>query len=157
MLVRVTFGDGQSPTYCNQACVKAAMWGPGESVNNVFNEASFGKVTFPESKGKIMDVTIPKSPGGYQGCDTAGYAADAIAAVKRQGVNVDAYDHQVFYIADMPILCPGYTSFAFGGPIWTIFSMFFVSCLHFRQSSACRFAKRHCCFKLNKVGSIINK
>ena len=107
VLVRVTFGDGQGPSYCDQACARAAMWGTGDSVDTVMARASSGAVSFPSSKGKVMDVRLGKSPGNYQGCDTAGYAADAAAAAKLQGVVLDRYDHQVFYIADIT-QCPGW-------------------------------------------------
>lgn len=105
--MRVTFSDGQGPSYCSQDCIKNAMWNNADSVANVINEASFGKVTFPWQKAKVIDVTLPKSPGQYTGCDTANYAADAAAVAKQSGVTVENYDHQVYYIADLA-QCPGW-------------------------------------------------
>jgi len=58
LIIRVNY-NGVSPAYCDEDCIKQNMWATkGNSINGLFTDASYGKVTFPQALSKVVTVNI---------------------------------------------------------------------------------------------------
>eukprot|EP00994_Dinema_validum_P001294 NODE_125_length_2430_cov_102.784544_g91_i0.p1 GENE.NODE_125_length_2430_cov_102.784544_g91_i0~~NODE_125_length_2430_cov_102.784544_g91_i0.p1 ORF type:complete len:601 (+),score=147.29 NODE_125_length_2430_cov_102.784544_g91_i0:500-2302(+) len=70
------------------------MW---PTLNNYFIQCSHGQISFPESKGIALTVTIAQSTQDSAG---RGETVDrAVAAAAQQGVDLNSYDHRIFVMS----------------------------------------------------------
>ena len=107
LMIRVKYlGSGGDPaSYCNEQCMRDNAWnGISGHLDGMIRESSYGKVSFPQSSGRVTSVQVSKYISSQQGCPVEQMKNDADAQLRNQGVNLNSYDHRVYYI---PANTPG--------------------------------------------------
>lgn len=66
-MARLIYAEA-APDYCDEGCMRDNMWTGKYNVNVLFQESSQGKVSFPESEGKIVSVLINKDAASEKLC-----------------------------------------------------------------------------------------
>ena len=91
LLVRVNFLNA-AVSYCNEACVRAAMWAPAgassqRAANEAFKASSYGQTEFDEEASDVITVTVNErmSTNYARGCPTREIAAVAEALARSAG------------------------------------------------------------------------
>ena len=111
--VRAVYTD-YAPDYCNLTCVREGMWGtpihPGANlglshryvgnVSRMFHDASFGRLKWPESRGRVMDCNIgqPVSVHGSSCRSSSIIATVKQACLANHGVDPDKFTHFEIFI-----------------------------------------------------------
>eukprot|EP00037_Helgoeca_nana_P027609 m.316925 g.316925 ORF g.316925 m.316925 type:complete len:2014 (-) comp27552_c0_seq1:55-6096(-) len=105
LLIRVCYeGNDDCPTYCDEACARAAMWTGASNVNDAYRESSYNRVSFPESSGAVVTVRLNASSSDVVGCPFVPIAdkADAMLIAARAAdpslPDVGAFVHKVYYL-----------------------------------------------------------
>jgi hypothetical protein len=70
----------------------------------VYCSPRYGKITFPESQGQIVSITLQKRVQSLSDCPFWDMGLEADAAVRAQhGIDPDSFTHRSYYIpADTP-------------------------------------------------------
>ena len=104
LLIRVNFLDA-SVSYCNEACVRAAMWAPAGSsnrraANEMFKASSYGQTEFDEAASDVITVTVNEKMATIyaRDCPTDKIAGVAESLARTAGHTVDDYQHRVFFM-----------------------------------------------------------
>lgn len=103
--MRLVYSNGESD--CDEACVRASMWGNADSVAAVVEEASYGSTTFPSHLGVIVSVDMGKATPS--GCDYQGEADLADAAAVKMNLTLTSYTHREYFVPGL------FGSCSFGG------------------------------------------
>jgi hypothetical protein len=103
LMVRMIYQDS-APAFCDEACMRKVMWSGSQNTNGMFSESSYGKITFPESQGQIVSITLQKRVQSLSNCPFWDMGLEADAAVRAQhGIDPDSFTHRSYYIpADTP-------------------------------------------------------
>ena len=99
VVIVANFSD--SAVSCSDASIAGLMWTGANSVNGLYQAASFGQVSVPndvDNNGQpdVVRVTIPDSV--TEACDPYGWASAAESAATAAGVNLGLYQHKVIVL-----------------------------------------------------------
>eukprot|EP00041_Stephanoeca_diplocostata_P017262 m.344272 g.344272 ORF g.344272 m.344272 type:complete len:873 (+) comp20644_c0_seq1:123-2741(+) len=97
LIMRVNY-NGNTPSYCDENCVRDNMWDGSNNVNDLYNQISYGAITFPKSKGRVITVTVNGGLYSGGGCKFWEIGLEADAAARRMGVEPNSYSHRSYYI-----------------------------------------------------------
>eukprot|EP00965_Chrysotila_dentata_P145360 4800633-Pleurochrysis_carterae.AAC.1 len=65
----------------------------------LISASSYGRLTFPESRGRVMTVRMGKAaPAAGVGCPAAAEAGHADAIVKAMGVELSGFAHREYFV-----------------------------------------------------------
>jgi hypothetical protein len=125
------YSDGDID-YCNEACAAAMMHGdaPGGSVDALFRDTSYGRVSFPATHTSVVTVKIDKPVSGLRGCpyDSMGVDADAAAtALDDPAYDPALFTHRVYIMPSNDIGCGNVAGIAYTG-----------ACDYGKGSSSCK-------------------
>jgi len=111
--VRAVYTD-YGPDYCDLTCVRENMWGSTihpyaqwgnthryeGNVSRMFHDASFGRLKWPESRGRIMDCNIGQPVSVHGSSCSSGSIVSTIkqACLDNHGVDADDYTHFEIFI-----------------------------------------------------------
>ena len=70
VIIRIVFSDG-GPEYCDEDCVTNIMWAGEHAVAPLMSETTYGRITFPRERGRVVTVNVGKSSSDYAGCDSS--------------------------------------------------------------------------------------
>lgn len=88
---------------CDASCVASFLFTGAFNVAGVYAFASYGQVTFSQSRSTIVTVTLPSAFSATSSkCDYLGIAAAAEAAAIAAGVNPLSFQHQMYSIPRVP-------------------------------------------------------
>lgn len=96
IMIRINYRDSKV-SYCDEACVRTNAWTGSQNTNGMFQESSYGRISFPE--GQVITVEIDQSINSLSNCPfwDMGLAADA-AARQQHNIDPDNYVHRAYYI-----------------------------------------------------------
>lgn len=101
IFIRMVYkGDNGSPE-CDESCIRANMWTGTKNIAGLFTESSYGKVSFPIDKGKIVTVQIDNTTAKQgDACPYWDIRAHGEAALVQQhpDIAISSYDHRSFFI-----------------------------------------------------------
>ena len=98
--IRATYSDVGGPDYCDYNCVYQSMWGtPTQPVGYAGNlsrflhDSSFGRLRWPASLGKVVNVNMNKAASTYGNCSGGTIASDVVAVADAAGHAASGYTH----------------------------------------------------------------
>ena len=103
--IRATYSDVGGPDYCDYDCVYQNTWGtPTQAVGYAGNlsrflhESSFGRLRWPASLGKVVNVNMRKATSVYGACDGGAIARDVVAVADAAGHAASGYTHVEIFL-----------------------------------------------------------
>ena len=108
LMINVVYGgNGGNPAqYCGESCMTQNAWTSTQGhLDGMIRESSYGKVSFPQSSGRVITVNLgTKQISQQYNCPVEQMRQDADAAIQQQGIlssqALDQYDHRVYYIPE---------------------------------------------------------
>lgn len=99
VVIVVNFSD--SAVSCSDSSIAGLMWTGSNSVDGLYQAASFGQVSVPNDvdnngSSDVVRVSIPNSVS--ESCDAYGWAAAAESAATAAGVDLGLYQHKVIVL-----------------------------------------------------------
>ena len=105
--IRATYSDVGGPDYCDYNCVYQNTWGtPTQAVGYAGNlsrflhDSSFGRLRWPASLGKVVNVNMGKASKAYGACDGGKIASDVVAVADAAGHAASGYTHVEIFLPD---------------------------------------------------------
>jgi hypothetical protein len=89
--------DTERASDCDEACVRASMWGAVHSVASITLESSYGVSSYPQSQGVVISVGMGKAKP-TSGCPTSAEADLADAAAVGQGYDPTTFTHREYFL-----------------------------------------------------------
>ena len=103
--IRATYSDVGGPDYCDYNCVYESMWGtPTNAVGYAGNlsrflhDSSFGRLRWPASLGKVVNVDMNKATSVYGACDGGAITRDVVAMADAAGHAASGYTHVEIFL-----------------------------------------------------------
>ena len=107
--IRPTYTDLGGPDYCDYACVYESMWGTpiqpsyvgySGNLSRFLHESSFGRLRWPASLGKVVNVNMNKATSVYGNCDGGAIVRDVVAVADAAGHSASGYTHVEIFLPD---------------------------------------------------------
>ena len=107
--IRATYSDVGGPDYCDLDCVYQNMWGTptkavgyAGNVSRFLHDSSFGRLRWPASLGKVVNVNMNKATSVYGGCDINAIVRDVVAVADAASHAASGYTHvEIFLSTDI--------------------------------------------------------
>lgn len=102
LVIRMNYVGGDI-SYCDEDCSYGIMHDYDQSVNNLYKDTSYNRVSWPKSLGNVVTVNMNKNVNSLGGCDFDAMGVEADAAARGLGANPanpDLYTHRIYV---MPI------------------------------------------------------
>ena len=103
--IRATYSDVGGPEYCDYDCVYQNTWGtPTQAVGYAGNlsrflhDSSFGRLRWPASLGKVVNVNMGKATSAYGACDGGKIASDVVAVADAAGHAASGHTHVEIFL-----------------------------------------------------------
>jgi hypothetical protein len=103
--IRATYSDVGGPDYCDLDCVYQNMWGTptkavgyAGNVSRFLHDSSFGRLRWPASLGKVVNVNMNKATSVYGGCDINAIVRDVVAVADAAGHAASGYTHVEIFL-----------------------------------------------------------
>jgi hypothetical protein len=131
LVIRMAYVGGDID-YCDEACAAAVMHGDaaGGSVDALYRDTSYGRVSFPATHTTVVTVQIAKPVLELSGCPFDAMGADADAAAAALGdpaYDPALYTHRVYIMPNNDIGCGNVAGVSYTG-----------ACDYGKGSSSCK-------------------